>query len=74
MLDAGFLRELQQYHPGGDLCGEKDEYHTLVTDGPLFKQRRLKDKYGRATMERWLLAPGEHGLCAGLRRGRKKRA
>jgi diphthamide synthase (EF-2-diphthine--ammonia ligase) len=26
-----------QYHPGVALCGEKGEYHTLVTDGPLFK-------------------------------------
>jgi uncharacterized protein (TIGR00290 family) len=38
-LDADFLRELQQHHPGVDLCGENGEYHTLVTDGPLFKQR-----------------------------------
>ncbi len=38
-LGADFLRELQQHHPGVDLCGENGEYHTLVTDGPLFKQR-----------------------------------
>jgi ADP-ribose pyrophosphatase len=38
-FDAGFLRELQLHHPGVDLCGENGEYHTLVTDGPLFKQR-----------------------------------
>jgi ADP-ribose pyrophosphatase len=73
-LDAGFLRELQQHHPGGDLCGENGEYHTFVTDGPLFKQRRLKDKYGRATMERWLLAPGNYGLRVGLRGRMKKKS
>jgi hypothetical protein len=26
-LDTGFLRELQQRHPGGDLCGENGDYH-----------------------------------------------
>jgi uncharacterized protein (TIGR00290 family) len=75
-LGADFLRELQLHHPGGDLCGENGEYHTLVTDGPLFKQRRLKDKYGRATMERWLLAPGNYGLrvdCGGMKKKEHER-
>jgi diphthine-ammonia ligase len=38
-LDAAFIRDLQRSHPGVDLCGENGEYHTLVTDGPLFQQR-----------------------------------
>lgn len=38
-LDPGFCRELQLQHPEVDLCGENGEYHTLVTDGPLFTQR-----------------------------------
>jgi ADP-ribose pyrophosphatase len=63
-----------QHHPGVDLCSENGECHTLMTDGPLFKQRMLKDKYGRATMERWLLAPGNYGLATRwtAERGKKK--
>jgi len=35
-LDKAFLDELRKYgcHP----CGESGEYHTFVTDGPIFKQ------------------------------------
>jgi len=33
-----YLYELRQKH-GIQLCGEAGEYHTFVTDGPLFKQR-----------------------------------
>lgn len=36
-MDAGFIQELQgkDFHP----CGELGEYHTLVTNGPIFKRR-----------------------------------
>lgn len=34
-LDRGLLAELQGL-PGVDPCGERGEYHTLVSDGPLF--------------------------------------
>jgi diphthine-ammonia ligase len=36
-MDAGFIQELQRkdFHP----CGELGEYHTLVTNGPIFKRR-----------------------------------
>jgi diphthamide synthase (EF-2-diphthine--ammonia ligase) len=40
-VDPDFLShlfELRQKH-GIQLCGEAGEYHTFVTDGPLFKQR-----------------------------------
>jgi uncharacterized protein (TIGR00290 family) len=33
-----YLSELRQRH-GIQLCGEAGEYHTFVTDGPLFDQR-----------------------------------
>lgn len=35
VLDAATVNELAAC--GVDLCGEKGEYHTVVTDGPLFK-------------------------------------
>ena len=36
-LDAACAAELA-LRPGDDPCGERGEYHTLVTDGPLFHQ------------------------------------
>ena len=36
-LDAACAAELA-LRPGVDSCGERGEYHTLVTDGPLFHQ------------------------------------
>lgn len=33
-LDWNFLRDISRL--GGDICGENGEYHTLVTDGPIF--------------------------------------
>lgn len=35
-VDAEFLRFLQEN--GIDLCGENGEYHTFVTNGPMFKR------------------------------------
>ncbi len=37
-LDRGFLSDLARI-PGVTPCGEAGEYHTLVVNGPLFKQR-----------------------------------
>ncbi|MCW4019037.1 MAG: diphthine--ammonia ligase [Candidatus Bathyarchaeota archaeon] len=37
-LDADFLSEIQKM-PNVDPCGEGGEYHTIVTDGPIFKNR-----------------------------------
>lgn len=34
-LSAEILEEMKTY--GVDLCGENGEYHTIVTDGPVFK-------------------------------------
>jgi uncharacterized protein (TIGR00290 family) len=40
-IDHGFLGDFKQLVKGRDIdvCGEKGEYHTVVVDGPLFKQR-----------------------------------
>jgi len=37
-IDRDFIKELIK-NPNVDLCGEAGEYHTFVTDGPLFKKR-----------------------------------
>ncbi len=37
-IDEEFIKDLKKLN-GVDLCGEKGEYHTFVTDGPLFKKR-----------------------------------
>jgi uncharacterized protein (TIGR00290 family) len=37
-LDRMFLSDLSKL-PNVDPCGERGEYHTFVTDGPLFKKR-----------------------------------
>lgn len=40
-VDRSFLQDLQKLRGEHDLhlCGESGEYHTLVTDGPIFKGR-----------------------------------
>ena len=40
-VDLDFIRDLEKLRETADitLCGEKGEYHSLVIDGPLFKQR-----------------------------------
>lgn len=40
-VDRSFLEDLQKIRREHDIhiCGESGEYHTLVTDGPIFKRR-----------------------------------
>jgi diphthine-ammonia ligase len=40
-IDDAFLTDLKRLAKGTDMdvCGEKGEYHTVVVDGPLFKER-----------------------------------
>ena len=48
------LREKRDF----DVCGELGEYHTLVTDGPIFKKHvgiRAHKKVLREDLKRWLL-------------------
>lgn len=37
VIDESFIKDLKE-KGGVDLCGEKGEYHTVVTDGPIFKE------------------------------------
>ncbi len=37
-LDKAFLEDIKEYKDI-DACGENGEYHTFVTDGPLFRER-----------------------------------
>lgn len=36
VLDSAFLGQIEAM--GADICGENGEYHTLVVDGPVFRQ------------------------------------
>ncbi|MGE5654354.1 MAG: ATP-binding protein, partial [Bacillota bacterium] len=47
-LDAQILNEFRNM--GIDVCGENGEYHTLVIDGPLFREPFVVDK-GQAVEE-----------------------
>lgn len=38
-VDRGFANDLRNLEGGVDPCGELGEYHTYVTDGPLFRSR-----------------------------------
>ncbi len=38
-IDRKFVRDLHRYNSAIDPCGEDGEFHTFVTDGPLFKHR-----------------------------------
>lgn len=38
-IDENFICDLKKHNPSIDACGEKGEFHTFVTDGPLFKNK-----------------------------------
>ncbi|MCQ1537008.1 diphthine--ammonia ligase [Methanosarcina sp. KYL-1] len=38
-IDENFIRDLRNHNPSIDPCGENGEFHTFVTDGPLFKNK-----------------------------------
>lgn len=38
-IDAEFLQDLKEFDESIDPCGENGEFHTIVTDGPIFKKR-----------------------------------
>lgn len=48
-LNNDSLYELQKINKktGLDICGEQGEYHTLVTDGPIFKKRIHITQYSK---------------------------
>ena len=57
-IDRDFVSDLNRLGKklGVDICGEFGEYHTIVTNGPLFK-RRLRLSLGNKRLEngRWTL-------------------
>jgi uncharacterized protein (TIGR00290 family) len=63
-VDKQFLSDLLKLG-NVDPCGEKGEYHTVVTDGPLFKKRinivegkkSAKDGYGLFDVKRFEVVP-----------------
>lgn len=38
-IDKEFIRDLGRLNASIDLCGENGEFHTLVTDGPIFRNK-----------------------------------
>lgn len=38
-IDENFIRDLKKHNPSIDPCGENGEFHTFVTDCPLFKNK-----------------------------------
>ena len=63
-LDRDFFNDLKKLG-GVDLCGERGEYHTFVTDGPIFKKRidirrtqtSIINGWGRLEITRFVLTP-----------------
>jgi uncharacterized protein (TIGR00290 family) len=61
-IDKSFMNDLLKLGKV-DLCGELGEYHTFVTDGPLFKRRIrilqsnkvLKDRYWSLDVSKWVI-------------------
>jgi diphthine-ammonia ligase len=65
VLDLQFYEDIQKL-TGVDPCGEGGEYHTVVTDGPNFKQKiviedaekkRLDNGFGYLEIKRWKVTP-----------------
>lgn len=71
-IEREFVLDLKD-HRGVDLCGENGEYHTLVVDGPLFRERidilesrkLLRDGYWFLDIQKLKLAPGAGGHMTG---------
>jgi uncharacterized protein (TIGR00290 family) len=38
-IDERFITDLRDLNESIDPCGENGEFHTLVTDGPIFKKK-----------------------------------
>jgi uncharacterized protein (TIGR00290 family) len=43
-IDDGFISDLRDLNESIDPCGENGEFHTLVTDGPIFKKKIIITK------------------------------
>lgn len=63
-LDSKFLADIQKVE-GVDPCGEGGEYHTVVTDGPVFKQsiklheteKTTRGEFGRLEIVKFEMVP-----------------
>ena len=70
-IDKAFMEDLKK-HPDVDLCGEWGEYHSFVSDGPIFRKRieilesskKLKryDVAGKREWH-WLLDISRYEVC-----------
>jgi diphthine-ammonia ligase len=65
VLDRKFYDDILKL-PGVDPCGEGGEYHTVITDGPEFKQKvelletekkRLDNGFGYLEIRKWKVTP-----------------
>ena len=64
-IDEPAIAELQSLHErtGLDVCGEAGEYHTLVTDGPMFRRAvAIRAQKKRATSTLAYLEISDMGL------------
>lgn len=62
-IDESFVRDLRDLNPSINPCGENGEFHTLVTDGPIFK-KKIKIFKGEHSLREgyWFLDVGEFAL------------
>lgn len=66
-IDADFLRDITMIK-GIDVCGENGEYHTLVTNGPIFtKKIEIEDSKVVRKSTHWFLDILSYDLIAKLR-------
>jgi uncharacterized protein (TIGR00290 family) len=65
VVNENFMNDLRKLEGKVDFCGELGEYHTLVTDGPLFK-RRLKILESKKELKNgyWFLDISKYELLA----------
>ena len=50
-IDGEFINDLQNLNPSIDPCGENGEFHTLVTDAPMFKKKIIITGSGRVLQD-----------------------
>ena len=62
-IDESFIHDLRDLNPSINPCGENGEFHTLVTDGPIFKKKIKIFASGHPLREGyWFLDAGEFAL------------
>jgi len=61
-LDRRFLKDIKRLN-NIDICGENGEYHSLVIDGPIFKQRiNIKEPRKMLRQDYWFLDVRDYQL------------